>query len=606
MRERKQIIAIFLIGALALSMLSGTETEAKKKKKPKFNKTKITMKVGDKKSLKIKNSTSKKIKWSSSNKKVVSIAVSLRNCRLTGKKAGTSLITAKVGKVKLKCKVDVKAKSKTPDTPIMKNPTIPPTVTESAKSTANPALIENWESPKPTSTPTAAPTVKPAETPKVITTEDNFKALKKYIQEHGDTNSEGNKSINDSLLYKEAEFTYEIAYDSEEQKWEFIYTEEDAGFVHLLTMEISKHDIKNGNFIWTGRHKDVPTSGSGLANLLELNSLSENSLLNWTISVSGIMSTEDAYEFANLHYKAAYSSWELLLLRRCGLTMQDLGFDGGYVEANIPITGFDLSLAGGKDIVYPGGDTTVGVTYTPEETTQKELIWTSNNSQVTVNGEGKVTIPENFVFGGQSEVPVIITATSKSNPALTRRVTIMVCQLTLPTKPYELDFETMYDAELSGNLTVTKTTDSEGTKCWKFNLTGNSQRIYFRLPEEVNLSAYQKYEIVGFVPGQISLDFFDAKLPVTMAIDGTEWWKTASASTFPFYGGSYPNRLADGTPEGVNAKETQSDTLSSIKKTESTAGDYNRTKYIAIGSATGAGLKPGNYYIYSFKLIPKA
>lgn len=276
------------------------------------------------------------------------------------------------------------------------------------------------------------------------------------------------------------------------------------------------------------------------------------------------------------------------------------------VEEDIPITGFELGFSEGGDKVYPGGDTKVNVTYTPQETTQKELNWTSNNPQVTVNSEGKVIVPEDFDFGGQQEVPVVITATSKSNPALTKSVTVTVCQIELPTEPYVIDFETMYDAELSGDLNFEKTTDPDGEECWKFNFTDKNQRIYFKLPEEVNLSAYQKYEIIGFVPEQMSLDIYDAKLPDSMADENAEWWKTAAAKTYPFFGASRSERDPDGTPQGVNAKEKEAELLSSIKQSDDTSGNYNAVKYIAIGTASGEGYSDaGPYYIYSFKLTPR-
>lgn len=59
--------------------------------------------------------TKKKVKWSTSNKKIVSIEKSGKNNKITiwGKKKGKATITAKVGKKKLKCKVTVtKAMSK--------------------------------------------------------------------------------------------------------------------------------------------------------------------------------------------------------------------------------------------------------------------------------------------------------------------------------------------------------------------------------------------------------------------------------------------------------------------------------------------------------------
>lgn len=110
MKQRKQLLAMMLISALVLSMFSGTATEAKKKKKLKFNKTKITMYTDTDASLKIKNNTKvKSVKWRSSNKKVVYfVAKSEQDCRLQARKVGTATITAKIGKVKLKCKVKVK------------------------------------------------------------------------------------------------------------------------------------------------------------------------------------------------------------------------------------------------------------------------------------------------------------------------------------------------------------------------------------------------------------------------------------------------------------------------------------------------------------------
>ncbi len=273
------------------------------------------------------------------------------------------------------------------------------------------------------------------------------------------------------------------------------------------------------------------------------------------------------------------------------------------VSDDVPITGFELALSEGGDVVYPGGSTNVNVNFTPDDTTQKDLTWTTNNAQVTVSSEGKVTVPEDFDYAGAETVEVVVTATSKVNPALTKSVTIKVCKLVLPTEPYYVDLDAWYDPELSGDLKPEKTTDSEGTECWKFTFTDKNQRIYFKLPEEVNLSAYQKAELKGFSTFQTTLDFYDKNLPEQQKVTDAEWWKNAAIATQPFYDGSSPDRNDKGefVTSGI---ETFSELLSTLKSTEATAGNFNAVKYIAIGNACNDN-GPGEFLVYSLRLTPK-
>ena len=74
--------------------------------KPRLNKTKVTVNVYGKKSYQLKvKGTSKKVTWKSSNKKV---AIVSKKGKVTGKKKGTAVITAKVSGRTYKCKVTVK------------------------------------------------------------------------------------------------------------------------------------------------------------------------------------------------------------------------------------------------------------------------------------------------------------------------------------------------------------------------------------------------------------------------------------------------------------------------------------------------------------------
>lgn len=71
----------------------------------KLNKRKTTIYVGKTEQLKVKG-TKSKVKWSSNKKSVATVS---SKGKVKGKKAGTAIITAKVGNKKYKCKVTVKS-----------------------------------------------------------------------------------------------------------------------------------------------------------------------------------------------------------------------------------------------------------------------------------------------------------------------------------------------------------------------------------------------------------------------------------------------------------------------------------------------------------------
>lgn len=70
---------------------------------PRLDKTKLSLKVGKSAQLHVIDSTDD-IKWTSSNSKTVTV----KNGKVTAKKSGTAIITAKMGKTRLKCSVTVK------------------------------------------------------------------------------------------------------------------------------------------------------------------------------------------------------------------------------------------------------------------------------------------------------------------------------------------------------------------------------------------------------------------------------------------------------------------------------------------------------------------
>lgn len=97
--KNKRRLLLPLLFAIAISMLLAIPAFAKPK--PKLDQKSISINVGQ--SVKLNLINAKKAKWTSSNKQVATV----KNGLVVGKKAGKAVISAKVGKKTLKCKVNV-------------------------------------------------------------------------------------------------------------------------------------------------------------------------------------------------------------------------------------------------------------------------------------------------------------------------------------------------------------------------------------------------------------------------------------------------------------------------------------------------------------------
>ena len=184
-KKQAKVFAGLLSMSLAVSLmtpLQGVSGQAARRKIA-LSKKSVTMTVGQKKTIRIKNAKGKRIKWSIKKKSIASYKKSGKYAvKLTAKKKGTTTLTCKVKNGKWKsyrCKVKVKkaALVRTPEatndvvkptaTPTVTptaTPTVKPTATPTVKPTATPTVKPTA---KPTVKPTATPTVKPTATPTV-------------------------------------------------------------------------------------------------------------------------------------------------------------------------------------------------------------------------------------------------------------------------------------------------------------------------------------------------------------------------------------------------------------------------------------------------------
>nr|MBP3598612.1 Ig-like domain-containing protein [Eubacterium sp.] len=295
-------------------------------------------------------------------------------------------------------------------------------------------------------------------------------------------------------------------------------------------------------------------------------------------------------------------------------------------EETIPVTDFALSVDG-EAKVAAGGDMTINVAYTPENTTQKGLTWTTNNDKVTVDAAGKVSAASDFVFGegevGTRTATVLVTATSVANPALTKTMEVTVYEPPIPSGDIIITPD-MVDTTIS-NAEVVAGTDPNGVECFIIKFTGNNQRVFFQLPEITDLSGFKSVEIDAFAPAQMNFDSWDQSLDTT----ADKWYETDTSGTYPFYMGSHTIRpdkditledfnkaypdvdgssyavdgvIPKGTPIGELGRELAVLDLAEIKQ-----GDWSKTKYVALGTnqVPDDDWEEVTYYFYGFKLVAK-
>ena len=96
--KKKTILSLLFVLIMFISFLYPSKVYAAS-----LNKTSTTIVIDEVKKLTV-NGTSKKVKWSTTNKKIATVS---KNGYVTGKKAGTCYIKAKVGKKTYKCKITV-------------------------------------------------------------------------------------------------------------------------------------------------------------------------------------------------------------------------------------------------------------------------------------------------------------------------------------------------------------------------------------------------------------------------------------------------------------------------------------------------------------------
>lgn len=156
------------IAAIAITVVAVNPMSTNAKKVVKLNKSKLTLQTGKTSKLKLKN-TKKKVKWSSKNKKVVTVS---RKGVVKAVSVGKTTITAKSGKKKYSCKVTVVMSDA--DKKIKKLEDKLNKVEDKVNATPTPVVTAS-PTPTPVPTPTLREAIPPSKTPTPTPTEEPIK-----------------------------------------------------------------------------------------------------------------------------------------------------------------------------------------------------------------------------------------------------------------------------------------------------------------------------------------------------------------------------------------------------------------------------------------------
>ena len=323
MKNVKKLICKLLVALLILNLFPSNSAIAASKIK--LNKSKITIKVGQCKKIKIvgANKTHKKTRWKTSNKKIAKMsAVKNDSVKITAVREGKAQITAQIGNKKYSCKITVKkaeeAKQQDGSDATMDKPTAVPAVEPTAVTTSIPTV-------EPTAVPTSVPTVVPTVEPTVAPVTSGFDDLKEYIKQNGVMNKNNQKIINKTITSDDGStFTYAIVNDETNDSLNFIMVGNNgSSWQESTTMKLKKNDNEG---VADVLYLFGKTDGfEGTATILK-STFNKDSSPEITLLTGPKYNSENtAKELCVSTIRLAFSGWQLLLLDH-GFQLADLGF----------------------------------------------------------------------------------------------------------------------------------------------------------------------------------------------------------------------------------------------------------------------------------------
>ena len=300
----------------------------------------------------------------------------------------------------------------------------------------------------------------------------------------------------------------------------------------------------------------------------------------------------------------SYSDWHVILY------LDDIQVMSGEIACTkMEFTNPVKKLACGNPAKgTTGASAQMKVAYTPANTTQKEVTYTSSDASLaTVDDKGLVTANSN-----NKEGVVTITATNKANGSVVAKANITIESVEPATSDYDvlasstLKFVPKGDVSASNKVasSVSDLTIANGEISMKY--TQVDKDIYvLDLGTDINLNRYKGFEITGVAPGQVSLEFYNSDFDMNVTKDNgkdNDWWDPVmvAGKTYPFYVGSCGWRYEGGgmnylkawengyvDPADASNKEASAPSPETLKYSLATLGngcngDWSSIRYIVL------------------------
>ncbi|MDR1700333.1 MAG: Ig-like domain-containing protein [Lachnoclostridium sp.] len=260
------------------------------------------------------------------------------------------------------------------------------------------------------------------------------------------------------------------------------------------------------------------------------------------------------------------------------------------------------------------------VKFTPSNTTQTAVEWSSaDESIISIDKDTGYIV-------GESIGTTKIRATSKDVPSIYGELEVTVHEVGtaeneslslldypgISISPKDDTFDERYRSDASSVYVPENEATTEKGAGLHINYTAADEAVVIDLGEEVNFAEYNSLEIVGSTPGCVAVELYDSNFSKTT----DTWWETTEGAAYPFFNGSCATRLELGTyNEAAYActEETAQFGWDSLSNGDTRGGDFTKIRYIILKSNLEAvhqlnnltGYGNDNYWIKSLSLSIK-